>query len=117
MKIVIEEGGASLNPKRTGIGRYYLTIKKIVEDLYGEVIIFEKPFLKNDGPIMRKIKYFLWLNTVFLYRLFKLKDDVIVLGVNYYIPTIKIPRVKYVPVIFNLIAQKCFKVLPKQMHF
>ena len=109
MKIVIEEARAFVNAEKTGIGKFYLNTLELLTELGYSPICYEKSFLLKDSPLKRRIKYFIWLNTVFLYKLWKLHDDVIVFGVNYYIPFIKIPRIKYYPVVHDIMSTKKYK--------
>ena len=116
MKIVIEE--AKIN-QYSGIGKYYYNILNSLLDLGITPIIYPKDFLYYNNPIIRRIKYFFWLNFIFTFKLFllSLKDEVIVIGVNYYVPFFKIPRVKYYPVIHDLIAFKQSQYIPAWNRF
>ncbi len=119
MQIVIEEARAFVNAEKTGIGQYYLNLKKLLKDLNTSPIIYEKNFLLTNNALLRRILYFFWVNTIFLFRIWKLslKEEVIIIGVNYYIPFIKIPNTKYYPVIHDLIAVKYADNIPKWNAF
>lgn len=105
MKIVIEDGFSKI--KKTGIGQYTLIIEKLLGELNINVVNIEKPFLsKLKNKIFRRILYNLWLNTIFLFKLIQINDDITVICTNYAIPIIKVKRVKFVPVIHDLCAFK-----------
>lgn len=114
MKFVIEEAWCSCEKKITGIALFYRLMKKVATEAEIEPIVFDKSFLaKIDNTVLQRLLYFIWLNTVFLFKLLMLNDDVAVIGVKYFIPFIRLPRVKYYPVVHDLIAVKYPHKIPK----
>lgn len=113
---VIEEAKIG---KYSGIEKYYFHLLDYFKNLNIKPIIFPKAFLEKDSPILRRIKYFIWLNFIFTFKLLllSLKDEVKVIGVSYYVPFFKLPRVKYYPVVHDLIAVKYSKYIPKWNAF
>ena len=107
MKVVVEEAWDAISAKPTGIKNFTIHVKNLLKNIPYETIVFNKDFLTRIKPaILMKLVYFIWLNTVFLYKLCKLKEDVIVIGVKYFVPFFKIPNIKYYPVVHDLLAVK-----------
>ena len=113
MKVIIEEANAKPG---TGIFKYYESLKDLLEKSGIEYIIYSKNFL-NNPPIIRRVFYFLWLNIILPLKMLRFKEDVILIGVNYYLPFFKIPNVYYLPVIYDLIAIKFSSYIPKWNSF
>ena len=105
MKIIIEDGFSKI--KKTGIGQYTMMIEKLSKELGYEIIKLEKPFLSSlKNKTLRRILYNVWLNSVFLYKLIQIKDNVTVICTNFAIPVFKLQKVKFIPVIHDLCAFK-----------
>lgn len=114
MKFVIEEAWCQYENKKTGIHKFYDSIKHLSEFLDCETMVFDKKFLKNIKNIyIQRLIYFIWLNTIFPLKCLLLNDDVVVLGAKYFIPFFRVPRVKYVPMVHDLIAIKYPDKIPK----
>lgn len=105
MQRVIIEDGLSLY-KKTGIGRYSLLLEYLLKDMGYDVEMKRKPFLERiNNSILKRCLYVLWLNTIFVLKLFFSKTEIIVFP-NTITPIIKIPKKKYYPVVHDLWAYK-----------
>ncbi len=103
-KDIIIEDGLCLKSK-TGVGSYTLSLSNALEKIGYKPIIKRKSFIENIGNnTVKRIVYYLWLNTVFLFSLCFTKKPITVLFTNYLTPFIKISGVEYISVIHDLCA-------------
>lgn len=117
-KVIIEDAWDSFSVKMTGIKKFTINLENLCQNLNYDIVKFDKNFLKNiKNPTLMKLVYFFWLNTFFLYKLLKIKKEVVVIGVKYFIPFFKLPNVKYYPVIHDLTAIKYPQTTTKSAAF
>ncbi len=106
-KIFIEDG-LSLY-KKSGIGQYTINFFELAKQAGLNVEIKRKPFLeKIKNAVIKRILYILWLNTVFIVKMLLNKYNAVVFT-NTLIPFIKLPNIKYYPVLHDLWTYKAPK--------
>lgn len=98
---IIIEDGLSLKQER-GIGQYTNIVYNILSKNYC-VNMKHKYFLENiKNSTIRRILYFLWLNSFFLfYLLFQKKSTVCFFSATM-TPIIKLPNIKYISVVHDI---------------
>ena len=102
MKIIIEEEFALVN--KTGIGNYTLNVMKALDCLNINWECYDKKFFIKymKHPYLKNILYMLWLNSVFLLKLIREKEAIILLSTNHFLPFIKLKKCKYYVVIHDI---------------
>lgn len=102
MKKIIIEDGLSLKQER-GIGQYSKRLFEILIQENQDVEMNRKIFLENiKNSTLRRLLYFLWLNTFFLFKLFTYKKETICIFTATMTPIIRIPNIKYYSVIHDI---------------
>lgn len=101
MKIILEDG-LSLN-NCTGIGNYTLMLEEFLQDNGIDFECKRKKFLENiNNSTVKRFFYIIWLNTFFVIYLLFQKKPTTLICTNFLLPFVKIPKVKYIPVIHDL---------------
>lgn len=102
-KIIIEDG--LCYREVTGIGQYSLMVENQLQNLGYEVESKRKYFIEGikNGPL-RRIVYMIWLNSVFLLKLLFKQKNTIVIYTDFMVPFIKLKKIKYVSVVYDLCA-------------
>lgn len=100
--IIIIEDGLSLKQER-GVGQYTKRLYEILKNDYSVVEMARKFSLENiNNNLIRRILYILWLNTIFVFKLLTIKDNVICFFPATITPFIKFKKVKYISVIHDI---------------
>ncbi len=99
-KIIIEDG-LSLKQER-GVGQYAKRLYEILKNDYS-VEMARKFSLENiNNNLIRRILYILWLNTIFVLKLYTIKNNTICFFPATITPFIKLKKVKYISVIHDI---------------
>lgn len=112
-KVIIEDEYALIN--KTGIGRYTQNLMQILNDKNVKYKNFDKSFLKifYSNPYLKQLSYLIWFNLfVPLYLLFQEKGTIL-LSTNFFLPFIKLKKIKYITVIHDI---RLFKT-PNEVSF
>ncbi len=101
MNIIVEDGFSTIH--KTGVGQYTDTINNLLQNLDCKILTIEKIFLcKIRNKFLRRFLYNIWLNSIFLLKLFILNKKITVIFTNYAIPIFKLKNVQYISVIHDL---------------
>lgn len=110
MKIILEDG-LSLN-NCTGIGNYTLMLEEFLQDNGIDFECKRKKFLENiKNSTVKRFFYIIWLNTFFVIYLLFQKKPTTLICTNFLLPFVKIPKVRYITVIYDL----CSYAYPEHM--
>lgn len=114
---VIVEDGLSIVQNR-GVGQYTLGIIKMLEALGYNVIAPRKYLLeKIENSILRRVLYFLWLNTFFVVKLLFSKNVKSVIFTSTIVPFIRVKNIEYISVLHDILSIKYPEYRTKIQNF
>jgi|GEM_PF-4683826 len=108
-ELIIEESITS--SIKTGVGQHTKMLNSIAPSLNMDYqIVSNKLIEKIKNPVLKRIVYLVWLNSIFFFKLLMCKKGTIVLYTSF-LPFIKLKNIKQIGVIHDL----CIDIFPEKL--